>query len=168
MKILVHKDFRKKYSKSKYDKICDAIEFYTKKFNFDHYDVRLEVICDIGILQPGTSGTAHFEPHRKTYVINIRPQFMKDLLDTIFHELTHIHQAMRGDLRHGTHHDFWKGAPYPVLTFTHRVQDFKSWFKLYENLPWEVEAREVAKNTLIEFNKSRKAKFWSKLKFWSK
>lgn len=57
------------------------------------------------------------------------------LLETFCHEMTHVAQTLRGDLRGSSHNrGCWRGQTYPV----------PATYEEYESQPWEVEANREA------------------------
>jgi hypothetical protein len=62
---------------------------------------------------------------------------VNDYLTTLFHELVHVHQHVRGDLRDKGPLRLWKGIDCSELD--------------YEELPWELEAEAMESSLLHEY-----------------
>ena len=62
---------------------------------------------------------------------------LNDYLMTLFHELVHVHQHVRGDLRDKGQLRLWKGIDCSELD--------------YDELPWELEAEAMESSLLHEY-----------------
>lgn len=165
MKVRLHNMYRAWFSDKKYEMIKEAITFFLDKNNLNQYNCSVDFYLDSQHLKDRScSGLLEMHSNLRHAKVHVKSTiFTNDLLDTIFHELTHLKQHLVGDLKMEYNRDIWKGAPFPTTNFT------KLKYTTYLALPWEVEARKVAKEMLILFkqSRSRKKTFWQKLKFWS-
>lgn len=170
MKILLHKDFMSKYSEKDRDTIRAAINFYIDRYHMRKYNARVEVSALQHNLSPHSFLAGHAgDMGNRVYVIRAYAySTLDDLISVLFHELTHVHQMLRGDLNTDLSVNKWKNVPYPKLGAYDASADFQSWYDMYMRLPWEIEARQIEKIAFAEFINRPEAKinFWSKLKFW--
>lgn len=96
--------------------------------------------------------TLHFNPNQSTLY----------LIKTLIHELTHINQVVKGELRPNDTWDkiLWKDD------FSITLKEFRKTtknFKEYSNLPWEVEAYKNQKDKSL-LNKLLRSSYWKELK----
>lgn len=162
MKVRIHREARNFYTEKKYEQIANAIRFFCEHYSLYDHDYTLEITFDESMFSSAnTVGLFYGDDFKKKGHVNLRKTvWTDDLICTIFHELTHFHQHLRGDLwRSFDGRVMWKGTPFPSMNSDD--------FEIYNNLPWEVEARTIADETLKLFKAKHKS-FWAKLKFWSK
>lgn len=167
MKIRFEKSYRTWFGDKKFEMIKDAVTFFLDHHDLNKHSCAVDFYLDSHDLKDnGCSGLISMHNRLNMAKIHVKSTiFTGDLLNTIFHELTHLKQHLVGDLKIEYNRDIWKGASFPVINF--RSPNFK--YKVYHALPWEVEAREVAAEMVRLFKQSRSTKktFWQKLKFWS-
>ena len=163
MKVRFHKSCREKFGDENVQAMHEAVMFFLDKFDLNKYTHSLDIHTDAKEITKYPLDTrAVIIDYGKRSEIHLRfTLFADDLVTNIFHELTHLKQALYGELVSNRGRDIWKGAPFP------RVCHSKLDYDTYWNLPWEVEARAVASEMLTLFKNQRKPKsFWQKLKFW--
>jgi hypothetical protein len=97
----------------------------------DYLDVDIEIE-----VEPTLDIEAEMYPtDDNTYVIILRDDTIEHIRTTLAHELTHVHQYVRGDLVEDDHgRMFWKGK----YINTSEVP--------YRELPWEIEAYKLEKH----------------------
>lgn len=109
-----------KFKKSEKALYKHAIGWYQKRMNLEGVKIRLEIEDE-----PFFYGRCGVTKKKKAYVfISPLPDAYTKLC-TLFHELTHVHQFIRGDLVVQS----WKGEDYSDVE--------------YDNQPWEIEAHAV-------------------------
>lgn len=176
MRVRLHLGGKDLFSEEKWSMIHEAFEFYIKEYELDVYDHSLYVkfMPDM----PAIHGASRTRGQCTTYFQPVKGKFkpcsfkieinsdapMRKILEVIFHEMTHVMQALRGDIdRQVDGSEIYRGVHYSVDMLT------KPTYKQYRNFPWEVEAREVASSMLKKWNEAHgiKESFWTKLiNFW--
>jgi hypothetical protein len=94
------------------------------------------------------------------YAIEVDPRNtdMKKMIDTFFHELTHIDQYVSGRLTHKNGERIWCGSEvrsvknYTINTSQRKLQEYRS-------QPWEVEARQRGAEMA--------EKYWEQFTIWN-
>lgn len=94
-----------------------------------------------GLLREGVYGwcTVQDNDHRpRCFSLEIHNRLNKDnYLKVLFHELVHVYQHVRGDLRDKGAKRLWKGVDYSESD--------------YDDQPWEIEANELEEVLLKEY-----------------
>ena len=146
MRVRLHKAGREYFTDSQWSEIHDAIEFFINRHDITNvvYDLKITFFDDVR----DYVGLFSRLPKLRYGVIQIK--YMRDfdeVLNTLFHELTHLRQDIVGDLAWDPACGMqrWKGALY----FSPDDTD-------YFDRPWEIEARQVADKMVVE---------WGKVKF---
>jgi hypothetical protein len=87
-------------------------------------------------------GWARQEQGGKSYSIEVDPRrdTLDKVLDTLFHELTHIDQYVTGRLKHKNGERIWCGSFVPDVK-VQQVHSSQKNIDKYRSQPWEVEAR---------------------------
>ena len=117
-----------KYSKT----LCeDVVTWFVKKFIPRH---KIEIIVQHrGLLREGVYGWCSVTDcdHRpRCFLIEIHNRMSREeYIKTLLHELQHVFQHVRGDLRDKGSKRYWRGIDCSHLD--------------YENEPWEIEAHLV-------------------------
>jgi|688.fasta_scaffold634816_2 hypothetical protein len=165
MRILLHKNFYKLYrNKKQQERIINAIHFYIDEHKMRHYNYTLEILFDEKIFaHERTIALFYLNENRKRGHVGLRKNQKNDeLINSIFHEITHFHQFLKGDLYDHRQKYFWRGKSFSKVNTS---TDYDT----YYNFPWEIEARETATETLKLFNKKYPLSLWDKLcNLWSK
>lgn len=181
MKVRLHLDGKQAFSEDEWSKIHDAFEFFVQEFDLDKYDIPVYIkfpqkldlsstVADVGQdISRGCCITQFRQFAHKVvverFVLSIAQGNFTKVIETIFHEMTHVMQELRGDIvRRYDGSEMYKGVHYSVDKLTNPT------YKEYRAFPWEVEAREVATQMLKKWQTSRNIKqtFWQKLvTFWS-
>lgn len=182
MKVRLHLDGKSVFSEDEWDKIHDACEFFVDTHGLDKHNIPVYIkfpkkldlgstfsSSSDGSISRGCCATEFRQYAHKVvverFVLSITPGNFTKVIETIFHEMTHAMQELRGDIvRLHDGSELYKGVHYSVDKLT------KPTYKEYIRFPWEVEAREVATKMLREWQKSRNIKqtFWQKLvTLWS-
>lgn len=182
MKVRLHLDGKTMFTEDEWTKIHDACEFFIDTYELRKYDMPVYIkfmksldltstvsSSSMGDISRGCCVTQFRQFAHKVvverFVLNIAQGNFTKVIETIFHEMTHVMQELRGDIvRQYDGSEVYKGVHYSVDKLT------KPTYKEYRAFPWEVEAREVATEMLRKWQKSRNIKqtFWQKLiTFWS-
>lgn len=182
MKVRLHLEGKYIFSEEEWDKIHDAFEFFVDTYKLDKYDVPVYIkfpdkldlssILETGSIRDISRGccVTQFRQYGskiivERFILSITPGNFTKVIETIFHEMTHVMQELRGDIvREYDGSEVYKGVHYSVDKLT------KPTYKEYRQFPWEIEAREVATEMLQKWQKSRNIKqtFWQKfVTFWS-
>ena len=186
MRIRLHKDGRKHFTEDEWTQIIDSLQYYVDEFKLDSHDTlvyvrfpaKLNISHRLGLVDRGVciakfktsfeltpSNTIKSIRAVDKFIIDIVPSSFTKVIETIFHEMTHVVQELRGDfVRNDDGSEIYKGVHYSVDKLT------KPTYKEYRQFPWEIEAREVATEMLQKWQKSRNIKqtFWQKfVTFWS-
>ena len=94
-----------------------------------------------GLLREGVYGWCTVQDcdwNPRCFLLEIHNRLnVNDYLTTLFHELVHVHQHVRGDLRDKGPLRLWKGIDCSELD--------------YEELPWELEAEAMESSLLHEY-----------------
>lgn len=94
-----------------------------------------------GLLREGVHGwcTVEDDDYRpRCFLIEIHNRLkIDDYLNVLFHELIHVHQHVRGDLRDKGKLRLWKGIDYSESD--------------YDDQPWEIEAHKLEKVLLKQY-----------------
>lgn len=94
-----------------------------------------------GLLREGVHGwcTVEDDDYRpRCFLIEIHNRLKIDeYLNVLFHELIHVHQHVRGDLRDKGKLRLWKGIDYSESD--------------YDDQPWEIEAHKLEKVLLKQY-----------------
>jgi hypothetical protein len=117
----------------------DLISWFLEKYLPKH---KLDVnVYHRGLIREGGYGFCVVEDcdyRPRSFLIEIHNRLsLEDYLQTIIHEMWHVYQHVRGDLRDKGALRFWKGIDYTEVD--------------YENLPWEMEAFKMEKILLEEY-----------------
>lgn len=170
MKVRFQRAYRYEFGDKKYEMIREAVRFFLDHHKLNDYNCSVDFYVNSPdvLKKSGCSGMIMVNRSNDQARIHVKHTvFFGDVLNTIFHELTHLKQHLTGDLVADYHYgrDIWKGTPFPVMHMN--SANFK--YSHYHKLPWEVEARAVAREMVKLFKQYRKPKktFWQKLKFWS-
>jgi hypothetical protein len=178
MKVRLHLDGKRHFNEEQWTMIHDAFQFFVDKHKLNKHDV------PVYIKFPEKLNTNDFGPFATNYgqcvtefravgakyrperfIISITPRNIYKVIETIFHEMTHVMQELRGDIqRQRDGSEIYRGVHYSVDILQ------KPTYKQYRNFPWEVEAREVSYEMLKKWKASRdiKESFWQKLiNYWS-
>ena len=76
----------------------------------------------------------------REFLIEVKRELVgDDFLETIAHELVHVRQYVRGELNEEM--SYWRGAPVNPREIPYAEQ------------PWEIEAEEIGKALVAEYNK---------------
>lgn len=178
MKVKLHTSGKKHFSEEQWQNIHDAFEFFITEHNLSGCQLPVYVMFPTSLGKgPGFSNTLgetitkfYYDAgtiKTRSFTLNILTSvgFTK-VLETIFHEMTHVMQEVRGDLRRLPNGDgeCYKGVYYSVDILK------KPSYKEYMNFPWEIEARDVSKEMMKKWKASRKTKqsLWQTLVelFW--
>ena len=169
MKILIHSDFYKLYTDKKTQKrIKDAVFFFCDhyKLNDHNYILKISFNKSSVFISEQVIAVFQFDKLHRTGYMHLRGgQETDKLVESIFHELAHFRQYLRGDLKviPLVQEMVWKEKLYQgVYNNPSSVP-----YDIYYNFPWEIEARETTTEALKLFNK-KYSSFYDKLKFWSK
>jgi hypothetical protein len=178
MKVKLHLSGKKHFKDKQWEDIHAAFEFFIHEYKLNKYQVPVYVMFPTSLGKgPGSTHTLGETITKfyvtnnghsvKSFTLNIMPNinFTKSV-ETIFHEMTHVMQELRGDFRRQLDgSECYKGVHYSVDILK------KPSYNEYMSFPWEVEARDVAREMLKKWKASRKTKpsFWQTLVelFWS-
>lgn len=107
----------------------DAVNFAIKKLMPRKRNLQIEVsIADI----PGDADAYHCCINKGEHEIEVQKGLIEeDFMTAIFHEMVHVRQHERGDLKDHGVRKAWKGEEYIGIYDTTET---------YMNLPWEEEA----------------------------
>jgi len=182
MKVRLHLDGKYIFSEDEWEKIHDAFEFFVDTYELHKYNVPVYIkfpkkldlsstlssslnsdvsrgCCITEFRQYGTKVSV------ERFVLNITAGDFTKVIETIFHEMTHVMQELRGDIvRQPDGSEVYKGVHYSVDKLN------KPSYKEYRSFPWEVEARQVSAEMLKKWHQTRgiKQTFWQKfVTFWS-
>lgn len=176
MKVKLHLEGKDNFTDEQWAMIHNAFEFFIHKHKMSKYPYSVYVKFPSKLT--ASSGfditrayciTQLYEEHGKIkpskFIIHVsRESTMNKLLESIFHEMTHVLQELRGDFhRTGDGSEYYQGVHYSVDILT------KPTYKQYRDFPWEVEAREVSKDMLKQWYMAygKKQTFIQKLiNFW--
>lgn len=177
MKVKLHRSGKNHFTEQQWSDIHAAIQFFIGEYGLSKYSTPVYVMFPTSLgLGPGLANTlgetiTQFYFDRGVYradsfTLNIATTgpFNK-IIETIFHEMTHVMQELRGDIRRMPDGgECYRGVHYSVDIIK------KPSYNEYRNFPWEVEARDVAKEMLKKWKASRKTKqtLWQTLVelFW--
>lgn len=153
--IKLHKDGKKHFSEAEWEQIHNAFSFFSDKFNMGQYEnipvyvTFPEKIGDWleGVETSGVCKTLYTERMILRFKIEINPRgSMHKIFDTIFHEMVHVLQDLRGDFRR-----FVGGDHYYKSEYYSAQKLANAGYKDYRNFPWEKEARAISKKLLKEW-----------------
>lgn len=170
MRIKLHTGGKRYFSETEWEQIHKAFSFFSDKFNISKYgNIPVYVIFSKKIKGSFDGATTQglclirYNQHRTlsfTIEIVIRSS-MHAIFDTIFHEMVHVMQNLRGDFRRLLGGDYYyKNNYYSASKLASAGHDE------YMNFPWEIEAREVSKELLKEWYTlvNNKRSKWQKVK----
>jgi hypothetical protein len=178
MKVKLHLSGKNHFTDQQWADIHNAMQFFIAEYGLSKYRTPVYVMFPTSLGKgPGLADTlgetvTRFYRDRDifrvdSFTLNIGPSgpFNK-IIETIFHEMTHVMQGLRGDfMRLDDGSECYKGVHYSVDILKQPS------YKEYMSFPWEVEARDVAKEMLKKWKASRKTKqsLWQTLVelFWS-
>lgn len=182
MKVRLHLDGKTLFSEDEWAKIHDACEFFVDEFNLHKYNtpVYIKFVKNLDLRSTLSSTTScdisrgncitQFRQfaHKvvvERFILNIATGNFSKVIKTIFHEMTHVMQELRGDIvRQYDGSEIFRGMHYSVDKLT------KPTYAEYRSFPWEIEARQVSVDMLKKWQTSRgiKQTFWQTLKsLWS-
>lgn len=120
-----------KYCRANAENITHMVHKYWHSLT-SKIDCPVDLTVHIRPIKGGTIGRACYTKHR--IEIDPRRAIMREIFETLAHEMCHFEQRKQGRLAWNKEHGqrVWNGAMYR-RTSTHRQ---------YLNLPWEIEARE--------------------------
>lgn len=183
MRVRLHTNGKNLFSEEEWSHIHSAFQFFVDEFDLDRYDLPVYVKFTKIITSKTFVDAKHNDINRGNcithfrfqtqsgeievdrFVLNISHGKLDKVIDTIFHEMTHVLQALRGDIEYlpdGS--EVYKGVYYSVDKLS------KPTYTEYRAFPWEVEARQVGAEMTAKWHKKLgiKQTFWQKLlKFWS-
>lgn len=177
MKLRLHLNGQNHFGEDEWTSIHAAFKFFIDEFKLDQYDARVYVqfpreckslLKETNVKNHGNCIT-EFRRFGETlkverFILNITPNVIDEVFMVIFHEMTHVMQELRGDikrLRDGS--EVYHGIHYSVDILE------KPTYKQYREFPWEVEARQVAYDMMKKWDESRgvKRSLWRKFtNFW--
>lgn len=148
MDVKIHKNGKKLVKESVWNKIPDAINMFIDYHNLNSYKVPVYITFERGdIFQKDSLGEVntkftfscfmYFKP--KSFIIFIDPtQSEKELMNTIFHEFTHVKQycTRQMSISYTKGFSVWEGKHFRSVN----GEDIE----LYKNAPWEIDARNTA------------------------
>jgi len=115
-----------------------AIAFACKEWNLSKYNFRMVMTFDSKVhLKPKDClGTCMLTKRPVNFRLSIATEckVVDEQIDTIFHEMRHAHQYLSGVLKTN---NMWKGKDYSKTS--------------YKDRPWEIDARNTAKNMVKKF-----------------
>ena len=178
MKVKLHRSGKNHFTEQQWADIHNAMQFFVGEYDLNKYRTPVYVMFPASLGKgPGFTDTlgetiTQFYRDRGQYRIdsfriNIGPSgSFNKIIETIFHEMTHVMQGLRGDFRRlDDGSECFKGVHYSVDILS------KPSYNEYKNFPWEVEARDVSKEMLKKWKASRKTEktLWQTLVelFWS-
>lgn len=140
--------------------IIDAvISFFKDKFNFDA-DIIVRKKSNDKFFGDVSLDNNSIKKHKFTLHFNPNQSY-KRIIKSLFHEMTHVKQIVKGDLSATENYDaiLWKSNK-PLL-----LKDYKKFlrdYKKYIKLPWEVDANNNENNDEL-FKELINSKFWKNL-----
>lgn len=180
MKLRLHLDGKNIFSEDEWEKIHDAFQFFVDEYKLHKHNIPVYVKFEktLSLESNVSDGIDHSrgccitqfrqfatKVHVDRFVLKIAADNLTRTVETIFHEMTHVMQELRGDIvRQYDGSETYKGVNYSVDKL------IKPTYNEYRSFPWEVEARKVSAEMLTKWCKSRNVKlsFWQKLiNFWS-
>lgn len=172
MKVKLHTTASKNFTHEQWQQIHDAFEFFINKYKMSVYTPPVYVTFPEHIehrtegqtlenLSLSTSGLCTTKYMRyggmikpSHFIVKISTNnSMHKIFETIFHEMTHVLQELRGDFTHFETGDYY----YQNIRFSVDAVK-KATYKEYRNFPWEVEAWTVSKQLLEEWYATGNAK----------
>ncbi len=181
MKVRLHLDGKQHFTEDEWVMIHDAFEFFVDTYGLRKHNVPVYIKFPKNLDLSSTMVDTGYDISRgccitqfrqfahkvvvERFILKISPGNFTKVIETIFHEMTHVMQELRGDIvRQYDGSEVYRGTHYSIDKLT------KPTYKEYRNFPWEVEAREVSVEMLHKWQKSRgiKQSFWQKLvTLWS-
>jgi len=126
-------------SRVKKQKCISVVSWFTQKY-LKRYKIEVEVLHR-GLLREGVYGWCSVQDcdwRPRSFLIEIHNRLSEEVyIKTLLHELQHILQHVRGDLRDTRGIRCWKGIDCSELN--------------YENQPWEVEAHSKETELYIRY-----------------
>lgn len=178
MKVRLHTEEGKYFKDNEWKAIHAAFEFFIREYGLDKYgyDLYVRFPKNLGnsflLSTHGNCVTQFYRLKDGThkvmkFTINISPsRNIHKITNTIFHEMTHVMQELRGYIaRPHDKGEIYKGVYYSVDKLKQAT------YKEYKNFPWEIEARQVADEMMAKWyaHSGIKLSFWGKLinNYWS-
>jgi hypothetical protein len=176
MRVMLRKSAKSKFGEADWEKISDATQFFIEENELEQYNRVVYVsfpdkivsdvvknICPYGNcitrfkLEYGQAVAYSFE-------VNVRPSYTDQVIETLFHELTHVMQELKGDIyRDIDGSEIFRGTRFSIDKLR------KPSYSEYRSFPWEIEARAVASDMISRWYASRGVKrsiFMKILSFW--
>jgi len=179
MKVRLHLDGKRLFNEKEWAMIHESFQFFVDEYKLNKYNIpvyikfpkRLNAGDGMGLdaVSRGQCLTEFYKVGDKIkverFILSITPGNLNKVIETIFHEMTHVMQELRGDIqRQRDGSEIYRGMHFSVDKLK------KPTYNEYRQFPWEVEAREVSREMFKKWKASRRTKqtFWQKLiNFWS-
>lgn len=144
MRIKLKVKAKSTWSRQRRDIVLAAARFAAEEFNLLDFDATV-VIKLVGTGEENYGSMVELEEQFQ-YLIHVHDcRSTKRLLDTVFHEMTHIKQSFFDG--------FCMGVDGGAVLWKHKEREFDKETD-YWNAPWEVEARREAKKLVKKYTRT--------------
>lgn len=161
LKVKMHRDSRRIVTSKQMDSIQAAIHFSLEYHDLYEHNHTVEVYL-VNEIDPGkqltTLGQHHLvQPDLSKIVVAVSDRWISNVLQTLFHEFTHLKHYLKHDIEYNTTPTVdktWQGRPYPATPTTHAQ---------YLRLPDERDARLQAAKMFRKWRRENAIKWVSDL-----
>lgn len=157
LKVKIHRDSRRIVTSKQMDSIQAAIHFSLEYHDLYEHNHTVEVYL-VNEIDPGkkltTLGQHHLVQHNLSkIVVAVSDRWISNVLQTLFHEFTHLKHYLKHDIEYNTTPTVdktWHGQPYPATPTTHAQ---------YLRLPDERDARQQAAKMFRKWRREHATKW---------
>ena len=147
MRVRLNTKPKQHYTSKEWESFHEAIQFFIDRYNLDKFkwfDLTVDLDAELPRLTYG-----QFTPRVDRYGGRIelrRTKKIRRMIETLFHELQHVRQSVENQMTYVAGHVLWEGRPVLKESSANTIDYYE-----YHKLPWEVDARLVASQTLKEW-----------------